>query len=204
MNEIYISIDVEADGPIPGPNSMISLGAVAFLIETGAEPIAKFSVNFKSLPEATEDPETAKFWDENIEAYNATIADQADPKQGISNFLYWIVGLMSTYDVKPVLVGFPAGYDFMFLHWYICKFHGASAIFDYSILDVKSYAMALLGKPYLECDKKHLPKVFKTKGKQHTHLAVDDAEEQGKVFMKMLLLNKQLGSDNHKNNYGSS
>ena len=25
----YVVIDIEADGPIPGPNSMISLGAVA-------------------------------------------------------------------------------------------------------------------------------------------------------------------------------
>ena len=30
MKEIYISVDIETDGPIPGPNSMLSFGAAAF------------------------------------------------------------------------------------------------------------------------------------------------------------------------------
>ena len=29
--EVYVSVDVETDGPIPGPHSMLSLGAVAML-----------------------------------------------------------------------------------------------------------------------------------------------------------------------------
>ena len=31
MKEIYISCDIESDGPIPGPNSMLSFGSVAFV-----------------------------------------------------------------------------------------------------------------------------------------------------------------------------
>lgn len=30
MAEIYISTDIEADGPIPGEYSMLSIGSVAF------------------------------------------------------------------------------------------------------------------------------------------------------------------------------
>ena len=30
MNEVYVSTDVEADGRIPGRNSMLSLASVAF------------------------------------------------------------------------------------------------------------------------------------------------------------------------------
>src|SRR5258705_7816888 len=30
MNEIYVSTDVEADGPIPGPNSMLSFASAAY------------------------------------------------------------------------------------------------------------------------------------------------------------------------------
>ena len=29
-NEIFVSTDVEADGPIPGPNSMLSFGSAAY------------------------------------------------------------------------------------------------------------------------------------------------------------------------------
>jgi hypothetical protein len=31
MPEIYVSTDVESDGPIPGPHSMLSFGSAAFL-----------------------------------------------------------------------------------------------------------------------------------------------------------------------------
>ena len=31
--EIYLSVDVEADGPIPGPYSMLSFGIAAFSID---------------------------------------------------------------------------------------------------------------------------------------------------------------------------
>jgi hypothetical protein len=31
MPEIYVSTDVEADGPIPGPHSMLSFASAAFL-----------------------------------------------------------------------------------------------------------------------------------------------------------------------------
>jgi hypothetical protein len=32
--EIYVSTDVEADGPIPGPNSMLSFGSAAYTRKT--------------------------------------------------------------------------------------------------------------------------------------------------------------------------
>ena len=31
MGEIYVSTDVETDGPIPGPYSMLSIGSAAYL-----------------------------------------------------------------------------------------------------------------------------------------------------------------------------
>lgn len=31
--EIYVSTDVETDGPIPGPHSMLSLGSAAYLLD---------------------------------------------------------------------------------------------------------------------------------------------------------------------------
>ena len=46
--EIYVSTDVEADGPIPGPNSMLSFGSAAY---TGRkELIGTFSANLETLP----------------------------------------------------------------------------------------------------------------------------------------------------------
>lgn len=189
MKELYISIDVEADGPIPGQNSMVSLGACAFLREEGDIPVDSFEVNLLPLHGAVEDPDTAKFWDENPEAWNATLDDQQEPGEAMLEFTLWVGRLEEKYNAKAVLVGYPGGYDFMFLQWYLV-YHGfKSTIFDFSIIDIKSYAMAVLKQPYLECTKKHMPKDWKTKNKSHTHLAVDDAEEQGKIFMRMMAQN---------------
>ena len=35
MAEIYVSTDIEADGPIPGPNSMLSFGSAAYTRRQG-------------------------------------------------------------------------------------------------------------------------------------------------------------------------
>ena len=57
--EVYISIDIEADGPIPGGNSMLSLGAAAFELGSGNRtPIDLYEVNLQPLPTATPDPDT--------------------------------------------------------------------------------------------------------------------------------------------------
>ncbi len=49
--EIYVSTDVEADGPIPGPHSMLSFGSAAYT--GGKELIGTFSANLETLPGAT-------------------------------------------------------------------------------------------------------------------------------------------------------
>src|SRR5690349_19263761 len=48
MNEIFISTDVETDGPIPGPHSMLSLGSAAYTPQK--QLLSTFSANFETLP----------------------------------------------------------------------------------------------------------------------------------------------------------
>jgi hypothetical protein len=50
---------------------------------------------------------------------------------------------------RPVFVGYPAAFDFMFVYWYLIRFAGES-LFPQSALDIKTYAMALLRKGYRE------------------------------------------------------
>ena len=59
MTEIYVSTDVEADGPIPGPNSMLSFGSAAYT--AGKKLPGTFSANLLTLPGATADPETMEW-----------------------------------------------------------------------------------------------------------------------------------------------
>jgi hypothetical protein len=48
MPEIYVSTDVEADGPIPGPHSMLSFASAAFLANKTL--LSTFAANWRRCP----------------------------------------------------------------------------------------------------------------------------------------------------------
>lgn len=181
--EIYISIDVETDGPIPGQNSMLSLGAAAFL-PGSLEPVASFSRNLEMLPEASPDPDTMKWWDTQPKAWEACRDHIEKPEFVMHNFRNWVEAVSQQHDAKPVCVAYPAGFDFMFVYWYLIRFTTKSP-FSFSCIDIKTYAMAVLKKGYRGCNKKGMPSNWFSDA-PHTHLAVDDAIEQGQLFMNIL------------------
>lgn len=197
MKEIYFSTDVETDGPIPGPNSMLSLGSAAFSPE--GKLLAVFSVNLETLPDAQSDPDTRKWWGEHPEAYSATRVNPLSPAEAMKLFSEWVENVTSRCTgqgpvrrAKPVFVGFPAGFDFLFVYWYLIRFTGQSP-FSFSALDGKTYAMALLKTDYRGSVKRNYPKHWLRAENQklkHTHVAVEDAVEQGRIFCNMLAANR--------------
>jgi len=178
MAEIYLSTDVETDGPIPGPNSMLSFASAAF--KPDKTLVSTFSANLELLPSAQGHPETMAFWKENADAYAATRADVKDPAVAMTEYVQWVKSLPG----KPVFVAYPAGFDFLFVYWYLIRFTGASP-FSHSALDMKSMAMVMLGTEYRESVKRNMPKDWFGPGR-HTHVALDDAIEQGELFCNML------------------
>lgn len=177
-SEIYLSTDIEADGPIPGPHSMLSFASAAYLPDGTLH--ATFSANLVTLEGAAPHPETQVFWEKNPEAWAACRKDQEEPAAAMKRYLQWVMSLPG----KPVFVGYPAAYDFLFVYWYLQRFTGQSP-FSHSALDIKSFAMALLKKPYRESVKRNMPARWFGPAR-HTHVALDDAIEQGALFMAML------------------
>ena len=100
--EIYVSTDVEADGPIPGPNSMLSFGSAAYT--GGKELIGTFSANLETLPGATADPKTAEWWAQQPEAWAACQQELEMPETAMRRYVLWLKALPG----KPVFVGYPA------------------------------------------------------------------------------------------------
>jgi len=178
MTEIYISTDVETDGPIPGPHSMLSLGSAAYTADKRL--VSTFSANFETLQDATAHPKTAQWWATQPEAWAACRKDLEPPEAAMARYVAWI----KTLPGKPVFVAYPAGFDFLFVYWYLMRFVGESP-FSHSALDVKSFAMAIMKKDYRESTKKNMPKHWFDK-MPHTHVALDDAIEQGALFCNML------------------
>lgn len=183
--EIYVSTDVEADGPIPGQNSMLSFGSAAY--EPDGRLLSTFSANLETLPGAKPDPKTMAWWAKQPKAWEACRKNPRPPAAVMPEYVRWLKKLPGT----PVFVGYPAAYDFLFVYWYLIRFAGESP-FSHSALDIKTYAMALIKKGYRESVKKNMPKHWfePTAGQagkiRHTHVALDDAIEQGALFCNML------------------
>ena len=182
MTEIYVSTDVETDGPIPGPHSMLSFGSAAYRADKTL--VSTFSANLETLPGASGAPETMQWWAGQPEAWNVCRRELHSPVEAMKRYLKWLKNLPG----KPVFVAYPAAFDFMFVYWYLIHFTGESP-FSHSALDIKTYAMAMLKRGYRDSVKQNMPPRWFDKNLPHTHCALDDAIEQGALFCNMLAEN---------------
>ena len=176
--EIYISTDIETDGPIPGPHSILSLASAAYREDKTL--VSTWSANLELLEGAAGHPETIKWWQSQPEAWAACRSDLQAPQAAMESYVAWIKSL----EGKPVFVAYPAGFDWTFVYWYLIKFTGASP-FSHSALDIKTMAMLLLDCGYRDATKKRMPRQW-FDGQKHTHIALDDAIEQGELFCNMM------------------
>jgi hypothetical protein len=115
--------------------------------------------------------------------------DLEDPNKAMHRYLDWIKSLSG----KPVFVGYPAGFDFLFVYWYLIRFTGESP-FSFSALDIKSYAMAVLKTEFKKTVKGKMPRHWFEK-LPHTHVALDDAIEQGVLFCNILAENVKYSAE---------
>ena len=94
MAEIYVSTDVETDGPIPGPHSMLSFASAAYDADKTLR--ATFSANLETLPGASPDPSTLAWWQGQPEAYAATRTDLEEPSLALRRYVAWVRRLPMT------------------------------------------------------------------------------------------------------------
>lgn len=178
-----MSTDVEADGPVPGLHSMLSIGSAAYLADK--KLVATFLANLETLPGATGHPATMEWWKTQPEAWEACRENLELPENAMKRYVQWLKQLPG----KPVFVAYPAGFDFTFVYWYLMKFTGESP-FSHSALDIKTFAMAILKKDFRDSTKRNMPRSWFDK-LPHTHKALDDALEQGALFCNMLIESRQ-------------
>jgi hypothetical protein len=160
---------------------MLSFASAAYLPDKTLT--STFSANLETLPGAQGEPRTMDWWRQRPEAWAATRTDLEAPAAAMSRYVAWVKSLPG----RPVFVAYPAGFDFLFVYWYLMRFAGESP-FSFSALDVKTYAMALLKIDYREAVKRNMPRRW-FDALPHSHVALDDALEQGALFCNMLAEN---------------
>ncbi len=179
--EIYVSTDIEVDGPVPGPHSMLSIGSAAFT--TDKTLLSTFAANLHTLPGATGHPRNMAWWSEQPEAWATARTNLQPPEHVMQAYHTWLIELPG----KPIFLAYPAAFDFMFVYWYLMTFVGGSP-FEHSALDIRSYAMAVMKRSYSESGKCHMPPAWLDE-MSLTHVALDDAIQQGTLFCNMLQAN---------------
>lgn len=180
--EIYVSTDIETDGFAPGENSMLSLGSAAYTADKRL--VASFSVNLETLPGARANPITTRWWRDQPEAWAACRADPQPPQRAMREYATWLRALPG----RPVFVGYPVVFDFGFVSYYLMQFAGENP-FGFAALDIRSFAMAVMQCDFKDVQKKRMPQEW-FDDLPHTHIALDDAIEQGALFCNLLKLSR--------------
>ena len=172
--EVFVSVDVESSGPIPGEFSMLSLGACVvgntdqnFYVE-----IKPLNINYK--------PKALKVCGLD---FGKLVMEGVEAKEAMQRFYNWIKENFLDKNLRPVFVSF-GEYDYMFVNWYFEKFLGHNP-FSFNGLDIKSFAMGVLGCTWTGTSKRNIPSEFHS-GLPHTHNALDDAKKQAELFLRLL------------------
>lgn len=172
MNEIYISVDIEAAGTIPGKYSMLSIGACVI-----GNPQLTFYVELKPINSAFIE-EALNITGETMEYFeNKGVL----PKKAMANFRKWILGVCV--GNRPVFVGFNAPFDWSFVNWYFHTYMNENP-FGIGGVDIKAYYMGMTGCLWSDTTESKIPLQFKGPS-PHTHNALDDAVQQAEMFELM-------------------
>jgi ribonuclease T len=173
VREVYISVDVEAAGPLPPTYSMLSLGAVVV-----DDSQATFYVEFKPLNNKSV-PAAMKVVGRTLQDFART---GRDPKDAMAGFCDWLGSVAKA--ATPVFVGFNATFDWAFVNFYFHQYLGENP-FGIGGLDIKSYYMGLSGGTWEDTRSSRIAEEFKDSSRRHTHNALDDALEQAELFRRM-------------------
>lgn len=180
-SERYISVDIEASGPIPGKYSMLSIGACA---------VDDVEESFYTELRPINDRYVSEAIDVSGLSLSRLREHGADPAQAMSSLRDWVKDVSGLRS--PVFVGFNAGFDWAFVNWYFHEFLRENP-FGIGGIDIKAYYMGFAGGEWAETTSSKLPDWLQPSRPQ-THNALDDARAQGEIFGKLLGAQRQRGS----------
>lgn len=168
--EVFISIDVEAAGPIPGEFSLLSIGAC--LVDDDSR---SFECELKPI-NRNFDPKALEVSGFSLEALAQS---GRDPKEAMVEFRDWISSVTGE-GGTPVFVGFNAPFDWSFINYYFHRFLGENP-FGFSALDIKAYYMGLTGSSWKETRSSAMDLTLKPHHRPD-HDALHDAQYQAELF----------------------
>lgn len=182
--DMYFSADVEADGPIPGPFSMLSTGlcvAGTFDGETFVRTDLRERTFYSELKPISDEFDPAALAVSGLDR-DELLVTGTEALEAMRSLSAWIEEVSAGH--KAVMTAYPMAYDAMFLHWYLVRFAGSSPFGHSGYMDMKSFYAARANVQWSRANKRNMPKRLLS-NLPHTHNALDDAVEQGEMFQNL-------------------
>lgn len=184
--DLYISADIEADGPIPGPYSMLSFGLALAGIYDGERFVRLDPAErtfYRELRPICDDFVPEALAVSGLDRV-ALARDGAEPAAAMTEAADWVREVAG--DRRPVLVAWPLAFDWMWLYWYFVRFGRHGSPFGHQRgLDAKTI-YALKSRERIDrTTKSDLPAALRS-ARPHTHNALDDAIEQADLFANLV------------------
>jgi ribonuclease T len=172
--ENFISVDIEAAGPIPSQYALLSIGACTF-----TQPRQTF------YAELVPDKERAVPDAMQIHGLDMTRLTQEGlpPAEALRRFTDWLAEVVPP-GRSPLMVAFNAPFDWMFINDYFIHYLGTNP-FGHSAVDIKAVYLGASGQPWAETSGLHLHQRYHG-GSKLTHNALEDAVAQAEIFEGIL------------------
>jgi hypothetical protein len=193
--DVYFSADVETDGPIPGPYSMLSFA----LVFAGRFDGINFEhpSSFETSLYLELKPISEMF---QIEALQVNGLDRdrlaregCNPEEAMTRANKWIQEFSGS--GKPVIVSYPLSFDWSWLYWYFIRYCPEGSPFAHSrCFDIKTAFSVKAGIPIAQSGRSKLLPWLRS-SRLHSHNALDDAIEQAEIFVKLFEWEPDCGTN---------
>ena len=181
---VYVCVDIEASGPVPGLYNMVSIGGVAVRYD-GTRHVAGETFYFELQP-------VCDGFDEHAMSIHGIPEDYlrkhgmpaAEALQAITD---WLSDILKDGE-KPLFVGHNAPFDWMYVAWYFA-WAGMKNPFGYNALDTKALLMGRHALVWGECNKERLLELYPTLSApkpEDVHNALADAVFQADILIALL------------------
>jgi hypothetical protein len=168
--EVYISVDIESDGPIPGPFSMVSIGASAACYKMSNGFVAPLMIDEPANQFYAEIKPISENWQPDALAVSGfsreyIMENGREAVEVMNEFVAWVESIRARPSVTGVVfAAYPLGFDWMFTYWYLVNFAEKGSPFGHSKhIDMKTLYAAKSDKLIGHSVKNRMPKSLMSK-----------------------------------------
>ena len=183
--DVYFSADIETDGSIPGPFSMLSFALVyagQFDGEAFERPDSYDKSFYRELKPISDSYDAEALAINGLNRQNL-LTDGCDPARAMDEANVWVNQIAG--EGRPVFVAFPLSFDWSWVYWYFMRYSTKGSPFGHSrCFDIKTALSVKSGNTISSSGKSNIPMELRAK-QAHTHHALDDAIEQAEIFANL-------------------